>query len=422
MSHLLIIELPGGNDGDILRHALAAGHEVSFLTANPAQYLDQRDLATLLAQARQIIPAGTFDLERLLPELRALHQGDPFDGVLCLQDLRIVEAAEIAQALGLRHLNSETARLCRDKVAVRRKLAAAGIAQPACARAIGPEDLIAAVAAIGLPVLIKPVDGFGSQNVFALRTEQDLALLREAPEIIAQGAVEYGLGVASRGEMVVERLLEGPLVGCDTVSAGGRHKLLGVNEKLFFPPPSFAIRGGCFTTNCGQFEALEAAVFAMLDAIGFDHGAAHIELILTRDGPMLVEINPRLVGAGIARLISAAREISVHADLIALHAEGRLPSAAEVTRHAATRWIAAPAAGVLASIAVPAVHDPALVGVTLLARPGDTVGPPFDNADRLGCVITQGADRRVLESLAESIVRDTVVWTGVEAGPNRITM
>jgi hypothetical protein len=68
------------------------------------------------------------------------------------------------------------------------------------------------------------------------------------------------------------------------------------------------------------------------------------------------------------------------------------------------------------------VHDPALVGVTLLARPGDTVGPPFDNADRLGCVITQGADRRVLESLAESIVRDTVVWTGVEAGPNRITM
>jgi biotin carboxylase len=209
--------------------------------------------------------------------------------------------------------------------------------------------------------------------------------------------------------MLVEQLLDGPLVGCDTVSVDGEHRLLGVNEKLFFPPPSFAIRGGCFTTNCGQFEVLEAAVFAMLDAIGFDNGAAHIELILTYDGPMLVEINPRLVGAGIARLITAARGCSIHANLIALHADGHLPDAADATAYAATRWISAPSPGILANIVLPEIDDPALVGVTMSARPGDTVGPPFDNADRLACIITHGQNRRQIEDLAEDMVRDAII-------------
>jgi predicted ATP-grasp superfamily ATP-dependent carboligase len=78
-----------------------------------------------------------------------------------------------------------------------------------------------------------------------------------------------------------------------------------VNEKQFFPPPYFAIRGGCFTTNCGEYAEIEAYAYRLLDAIGFDHGAAHIELMLTTNGPAPIEINPRLVGARIGRLSAA---------------------------------------------------------------------------------------------------------------------
>jgi hypothetical protein len=51
----------------------------------------------------------------------------------------------------------------------------------------------------------------------------------------------------------------------------GRHRLLGVNEKLFFAPPSFAIRGGCFTTNTGQLPIWRFAVACSM-RVGFDHG------------------------------------------------------------------------------------------------------------------------------------------------------
>ena len=408
MSHLLVIELPGGDDTDILVAALALGHRVSFLTADLAHYRQQREVARYLAGAEAVIDAGDFALPVLLRRLAALHRIARFDAVLCLQDLRIVEAAEIAAALGLRHISPETARLTRDKAAVRRRLAGAGFAQPPFARVTGAEELVAAIAAMGLPVVVKPVDGFGSQNIFALRTANDLALLASMPQIIADGPGAYGLGVAAAGAMLVERLLEGQLVGCDTMTADGRHVLLGVNEKLFFPQPSFAIRGGCFTVNMGQFAAIEACCFAMLDAIGFDQGAAHIELMLSAEGPQLIEINPRLVGARIGRLISAARGQSVHADLVALQAEGRLPRPATALNHAVTRWLAAPRHGVLRSISVPRIAGPASAA-TIMARPGDRVAPPLDNADRLGCVTAWGPDRSRAEDMAERMVRETDV-------------
>ncbi|MDE2303736.1 MAG: ATP-grasp domain-containing protein, partial [Sphingomonadales bacterium] len=345
MSHLLVIELPGGEDGDILVAAREEGHRVSLLTADPAHYRRQPALAALLEGCEQVIDAGDFAQAAPLPRLLALHAASRFDAVLCLQDLRIIEAARIARALGLAHLNPATAALCRDKAAVRARLAAAGIAQPPARRVRGPRGLIAAAEALGPPLVIKPIDGFGSQNIFALRDAADLALLRARPEIIAGAPGGYGLGVAARGALLVERMLTGELVGCDTFTAAGRHHLLGVNHKQMFTPPSFAIRSGCFCPNTGQYAAIEAHVCALLDAIGFNHGAAHIELMLTDAGPVLIEINPRLVGARLPRLISAARRRSIHSDLIALHLEGALPRPAVAPRCAATRWLAAPRAG-----------------------------------------------------------------------------
>lgn len=406
-NHLLVIDLPGGNDGDVLSAALALGHRYTLASADPAHYRRQPELAPLLAQAQAIL-AMPADGARWDVILAGAASADRFDAVLCLQDLRLVEAARIAHRLGLPFLSPDTAQLCRDKAAVRARLASAGIGQPPFELvAPGPDAgrrLIAAVDRIGLPAIIKPVDGFGSQHVFALRNEADLAILHRLAGLVAQGPGDYGLGIAAHGGLLVERLFTGALLGCDVMRAGGQHVLLGVNEKIMATPPSFAILGGCFTANCGQFGALAAWLVRVLDAIGFDCGAAHVELVMTDEGPQLVEVNPRLVGARIARMVGAALERPVHADLIALHLSGTLPPIAQTPRHAATRWLIAPDEGVLAGIDWPRCADPALSGIVVNAHAGDQVRPALDNADRLAMVMTAGADRGPVEALAEAIV------------------
>lgn len=47
---------------------------------------------------------------------------------------------------------------------------------------------------------------------------------------------------------------------------------LNINEKLMFTPPSFAIRGGCFMPNVGEWPGLEDYLKRILDAVGFDCG------------------------------------------------------------------------------------------------------------------------------------------------------
>ena len=407
MSHLLVIDLPGGNDSDVLSAALALGHSFTLATADPAHYLRQPALAPLLAQAQAILAMPDQGAQWDAP-LVAAHAEGRFDAVLCLQDLRLVEAARIAQRLGLAGLNPNAAQLCRDKVAVRTRLAEAGIAQPPFARvAAGPEtgaQLIATVDRIGLPVIIKPVDGFGSLNVFALRNAADRSILTRLAGLVAQGPGDYGLGIAAKGGLLVERMFTGPVLGCDVLRSGGRHVLLGVNEKVMASPPSFAILGGCFTANCGQFAALDAWLGRVLDAVGFDCGAAHVELVMTADGPQLIEVNPRLVGARIARLVGAGLQRSIHADLINLHLTGQLPPVAHAPRHAATRWLLAPETGVLAGYDWPHCDDPALIGVVANAQVGDQVRPALDNADRLAMVMTAGADRAHVEALAMAMV------------------
>lgn len=405
MAHLLIIELPGGDDTDIVQAAIGRGDHCTFVSAQLAHYRRQPAVWATLAGLRGHIELPSFDYAELESRVLALDAVCPIDAVLCLVDTRLPEAARLARRLGLRHLNPASAALLRDKFEVRRALAACGLTQPAFALATSNAALRAAVEQLGLPLLIKPADGFGSQNIVLLRYPEDLdPLLSPLADMLPSG-VDYGLGARASDRLLVERHMSGRVIGCDSLTENGRHRLLGVHEKEFFAPPSFAIRGGCFTPNRGQFAAIEAYLFATLDALGFDWGAAHTEIMLTADGPRLIEVNPRLVGARIARLVAYALARSLHADLIALHVGEPAPSApAAPAGVAVTRWIVAPQAGTLAGVDLPPQDDARIRRVELLKRAGDAVRPPFDNADRIGYVMVCAASRDEAERLADDFV------------------
>ncbi|MBI1395881.1 MAG: ATP-grasp domain-containing protein [Betaproteobacteria bacterium] len=408
MAHLLVVELPGGNDTDLLQAAIADGHDVTFLSADLGHYRARPDVDAVLRSARERIEVAPFDYDDVERRVLALHCARPVDAVLCLIDTRMPEAARLARRLGLRHLDPDAATLLRDKARVRARLVERGIPQPEFRACASNDDLRRAVAEIGLPVLIKPADGYGSQNIVMLRHPEDLEPPLSPLDELLPCFADYGLGARASGRMIVERCLEGSIVGCDTFTAAGSHTLLGVHEKLFFDPPSFAIRGGCFSPDGPQFDALRAYLFAVLDAAGFDWGAAHTEIALTRDGPRLIEINPRLVGAKIPRLVSATLGRSVHADLIALHlGRWRPPTRAPAPMVGVTRWIVADQAGTLADVRIPPSGNPAIRCTEILRMPGEAVRPPYENADRIGYVIACASSREEAERIADEHVRRT---------------
>ena len=405
MAHLLIVELPGGNDVDIITSALARGDDFSFLSAQLDHYRRQPAVWAAVQHARELIEVPGFGQAELEGRVLAVHARQRIDGVLCLIEIRLIEAARLAHRLGLPHLNPASAELLRDKVKVRIRLAECGIAQPEFALAESNADLKAAVQRLGLPVLIKPADGYGSQNIVVLRDAMDLDPLFTPLDEMLPSRADYGLGVQANDRLLVERYMTGSFVGVDTLTVNGRHRVIGLHRKLMFEPPSFAMRGSSFSAEVPH--DVERYVLALLDAVGFDWGATHIELMLTREGPRLIEINPRLVGARMPRLVSHALGHSLHADLIAVHL-GQEPPAAVVqdTVVGAIRWVVAAQRGVLNAVHLPDWTDPRIRCVDILKKPGQMVGPPFENADRIGCVMACAPSAAEAEAVADRFVAD----------------
>jgi hypothetical protein len=243
-----------------------------------------------------------------------------------------------------------------------------------------------------------------------LRYAEDLDPLLSPLNDFLPCRTDYGLGVRSNGRLLVERFMTGAIIGCDTLTANGQHQLLGIHAKLFFEPPSFAIRGGCFTPNRPEFESIERYLFSVLDAVEFDWGAAHTELLLTAEGPRVIEINPRLVGAKIPRLVGYALNRSLHADLIALHV-GDTPQIRpqDSTTVAVTRWIVADRPGILDHVQLPQWHDARVRCVELLKQPGDPIRRPLENADRIGYVMVCAPTSSEAEHLADCFVSQSRV-------------
>ncbi len=410
MAHLLIIELPGGNDTDIIQAAIDRGDIFTFLSTQLKHYHNQPLVNEILSFALEQIEVTPFDYAEVERRVLEAHALNPFDAILCLIDIRLTETARLSEKLGLRYLNVATAIMMRDKYSVRYRLNEQGITQPSFGLATSNDELKSAVEKIGLPVLIKPADGYGSQNIVVLRYPEDLDPILTPLENLLPCKADYGLGVISNDRMLVEDYMDGTVIGCDVLTINGKHLLLGINEKLFFEPPSFAIRGGCFTPNCSDFSTIESYVFSLLDAVGYDWGATHTELMLTAEGPRLIEINPRLVGAKIPRLVGQALNHSIHQDLIALHAGESLTDAHKKTSMiAVSRWIVAEQTGELDCVQLPTWQDARIRHVEILKTPGDMVRPPMENADRIGYVMVCAPTRTEAEELADQFVKQTLV-------------
>jgi hypothetical protein len=82
---------------------------------------------------------------------------------------------------------------------------------------------------------------------------------------------------------------------------------------------------------------------------------------------------------------------------------------------AVTRWVIAPSVGVLKALTLPSWSDPGIRSVEVYAQAGDHVHPPFENADRLACVMTTGTTQNEAQTLAERFVADTRITYQPEA-------
>ncbi|MFC4597170.1 ATP-grasp domain-containing protein [Cohnella hongkongensis] len=411
MAHLLMLESWVGASGRLLPPLLKEmGHTYTFVTRKPGLYPSSSGDGAhpALGYADEVLEAETNDVPGLIDRLKPYR----FDGVITVCDYYIETAREIAQAFGLPCPFPREVKKARQKHLMRQALDLAGVINPRYRLAYGWNKVIEAAAAIGYPLVLKPVDLASSAFVRLIRNGGELEEAYRALEAFPLNFRDQ------RREPVylLEEYMEGEEISVESVSLHGDTKILGVTDKSVTGSPYFIENGHMFPARLDEAteEAVTQYVRSALLAVGYDHGIAHTEVKLTPHGPRIVEINPRTAGNYIVELIKRVKGVDLLRCFVELSL-GVAPSVAPADTgiaSAAVMFLVPPQGGTVAGIeGVDALDaDEHIVRHTLAGFAGRAVSAPIDNACYLGHAIAEdktgfNARRYAEEALGRLAVR-----------------
>lgn len=251
-----------------------------------------------------------------------VHRGDVRETADALRDLGIsvvlpgvdsgVELASLlADALGAPFRNPvELTAARRDKFEQIQTLQRAGVRTPQQFQSRSAEEIVEwARAHARLPVVIKPTRSAGVKGVKICRT---LAQVEEAARNVQAIKSWYD---EVQDEILVQSYSEGQEYIVDAVSFEGRHKVVSlwtVERDRSHSPRLEKMLVVDHTEP--RFAEVIAYAAQVLDAVGLNYGPSHLELIVTAEGPTIVELNSRLHGSLDPRLttaVSGENQVSV---------------------------------------------------------------------------------------------------------------
>ncbi|HYF62070.1 MAG TPA: ATP-grasp domain-containing protein [Herpetosiphonaceae bacterium] len=348
-----------------------------------------------------------------LPLARALHQIAPIDAIACFDDETQHIAAQIGQALHIGYHSPETIAAVQNKVVMRRKLAAADLDWTAARPVESAQDIQGFAQEHGFPLILKPQDGQGSTGIAKIADQAAIAPALEA------------VRAASAAPLVVETMLQGPEFSVEAFSEGGEHQILTVTRK-FKDPATFVEQGHVMPAELPERERaqIERFVTALLTALDVRSGPSHTELILTADGPQVVETHLRTGGdfipemladiSGVDMLALAARQLAGEAVLPEIRRllagpAPQAPYAAVHFRTDAVYGVLNEIGGVEAAQAMDGVRQ-----VFALQSPQSAIRPARSSFERLAMARATGATaaealeraRAAAAALAISVVLD----------------
>jgi biotin carboxylase len=298
-----------------------------------------------------------------------LDRSTPVDAVIAVDDHGALTAAHAATRLGLVANRPDAVAATRDKAEMRRRLAAAEVAQPRFVvldRPGGPtgDDVLDATEVLGYPVVVKPVGLAGSRGV--IRADDDLEavaaferirrLLTTIPE--------------ERRTLVVESFVDGAEVAVEGILEEGEFRPLAIFDK---PEP---LDGPYFeetyyvTPSRHPFGVQDAAVRvvgAAATALGLREGPVHGEVRIPPSGDaVLLEVAARTIGGRCAAAVRLADGVTLE-EVVLRHALG-MPRAegARARDDVGSRREGAPPGEVVGASGVmmlPTAHTGTLVGV-----------------------------------------------------------
>jgi cysteine synthase A len=300
----------------------------------------------------------------------------------------------------------------RNKIALRRRLADVGVPQPQFAAVRSIHEGHAALAAVGVPAVLKPADGHRQRAVFRLGSADDLdahlhRVLVESPQ----------------GEAIVESFHDGSELNVVAVARGPDVTVLTVSDRRSGDGNGFAVATAHVSPTAlfgDALEEVERVVGHAARALELRDTLLLAQVLVSADGPRVLSVAAGLPGGELDRVAEHAADLDLVE--IALRQALRedvpdeLVTPGKQTPVALRFLTAQPGPLPLGRAAAVGTVDkalafPGVVEVVLELEAGDEIRPLRTADDRYGYVIAAAATNLEAEERADAAARllDVVV-------------
>ena len=347
-------------------------------------------------------PVSTTDIDGAIRIAKEYH----IDGVLTLAtDRPIRTVAAVAKECGLIGVSEDTAIKATDKAVMRECLAANHVPIPGFVCVNNEQDYLNFVAHIKKPFVIKPVDSSGSRGILKIDSFSE--------DTVLQKAYEYAKRFSNSGGVMIEEYMTGPEVSVETMAIDGNVSAIQITDKLTTGAPYFVEMGHTQPSrlDAATLEKIKDVAVAANKAIGITDGPSHTEIIVTEDGPKIVEIGARLGGDCITtHLVPLSTGVDMVEACIRI-ALGEKPVLHQtIAKGSAIRYFSQKRGTVKTIDGIDeAGRIPGVNQIRIVHGIGEPVTDIIDSASRMGFVIAQGEDAADSVRICEAAIQQIKV-------------
>lgn len=233
---------------------------------------------------------STIDIQAVITAAKS-HK---IDGIMTLAtDMPMRTVAAVAKEMNLIGIDEETALKATNKAEMRKALQLNNVPIPKFYVVSNKDEYKEVVKQFDVPFIVKPADSSGSRGIFEVKDIHNDTLVIEA--------YEYCHPFSKVGDVVVEEYMEGPEVSVETLTVNGECHVIQITDKLTTGAPHYVEMGHSQPTMLSNeiAEQISKVAKAANKAIGIKNGPSHTEIIVTKQGPKIVELGARLGGDNI---------------------------------------------------------------------------------------------------------------------------
>ncbi|WP_144636121.1 ATP-grasp domain-containing protein [Priestia megaterium] len=237
------------------------------------------------------------DVETWVKHAKSLHSINPIDAVVSFAEIDQDKAAAISEALKSNFYSTSTIEWVHDKSKMRRRLKDTFAEGLPSELVYSAEEVIKFGENAGYPLILKPSKGRASAGISIVTNPSEAEQAFKSTKNVVVPRLEAS-------PTLVEPYLEGKEFSVEALSESGEHIILAIVEKYKDEESKVEI-GHCLPARLSkeEKEQIEKHVSKVLDSLDISFGITHTELILTSQGPHIIETHVRAAGDEIPELI-----------------------------------------------------------------------------------------------------------------------